>query len=65
MTGSASEIHALSYEQAYGRPFDDMLIRKPDLGRIRKLIGYEPTFTLEQTLQQIIDYHREMAADGG
>ncbi len=58
MTGSASEIVHISYEEAYGRPFDDMLVRKPDLTKIRKLIGYEPKFSLEQTLQQIIEHER-------
>ncbi len=56
MTGSASEIRSLTYEQAYGRPFDDMLTRKPDLGRINRLIGYEPRYSLDETLRQIIEY---------
>lgn len=58
MTGSASEIRSLTYEQAYGRPFDDMLTRKPDLGRINRLIGYEPESSLDETLRQIIDYEK-------
>ena len=61
MTGSRSEVRRISYEEAYGRPFDDMLIRKPDLTKIRRLIGYEPRFNLEQTLAEIIDYERERA----
>lgn len=59
MTGSSSVIRRISYEQAYGRPFDDMLIRQPDLTKIKRLIGYEPEYTLEQTLEQIIKYERE------
>ncbi|MCK4603025.1 MAG: GDP-mannose 4,6-dehydratase [Phycisphaerae bacterium] len=58
MTGSKSQKRHLSYEEAYGRPFDDMQIRVPDLSKIKRLIGYEPKYTLEQTLQQIIDYER-------
>ncbi|MDY7009999.1 MAG: GDP-mannose 4,6-dehydratase [Planctomycetota bacterium] len=58
MTGSASEIRSLTYEQAYGRPFDDMLTRKPDLSRIKRLIGYEPKYSLDETLQQIIEYEK-------
>ena len=58
MTGSPSGKRRLSYEQAYGRPFDDMLVRKPDLSKIRGLIGYEPHYSLEQTLRQIIDFER-------
>jgi len=59
MTGSGSEKRFVSYEEAYGRPFDDMLRRQPDLTKIHRLIGYEPKYTLEQTLEQIIDYERE------
>jgi len=62
MTGSSSEVRHLSYEEAYGRPFDDMLIRKPDLSKIRRLIGYESKYTLEETLQQIIDHERAAMA---
>lgn len=58
MTGSKSGKTFLSYEQAYGRPFDDMMARRPDLTKAVKLIGYKPTHTLEQTLQQVIDYER-------
>lgn len=60
MTGSSSKKVSLTYEQAYGRPFDDMLRRVPDLSKIHGLIGYEPKHTLEQTLQQVIDYERSI-----
>ncbi len=55
MTGSGSEIRYLSYEEAYGKPFDDMMRRIPSLDRIGQTIGYQPTTTLEQTLQSVID----------
>jgi len=58
MTGSKSELRHVSYEAFYGRPFDDMLIRRPDLSKAESLIGYKPKYTLEQTLKQIIDYER-------
>ncbi len=55
MTGSKSEKRYLSYEEAYGRAFDDMLARKPDLRKIRTLIDFEPQYSLRQTLEQIIE----------
>jgi len=55
MTGSKSPKKFLSYEQAYGKPFDDMMRRVPCLDRIRQIIGYEPKTTLEQILQKVID----------
>jgi len=54
MTGSRSEKKHLSYEEAYGRPFDDMLRRMPCLDRVRQMIGYEPKTSLDETLRLII-----------
>ena len=61
MTGSSSVKRRLSYEEAYGRPFDDMLVRVPDLSKIKGLIDYEPKYSLTETLQQVIDYERGRA----
>ena len=58
-SGSKSPKHHLSYEQAYGRPFDDMLIRVPDLTKSKALIGYEPKHSLDQTLRQIVEFERQ------
>jgi UDP-glucose 4-epimerase len=58
LTGSTSRKRSISYEEAYGRPFDDMLMRQPDLSKVRRLIGYEPKYTLEQTLKQVIEFER-------
>lgn len=59
MTSSRSQKTFLSYEQAYGRPFDDMLRRVPCLGKINRLIGYSPRYSLRETLDQVIAYERE------
>jgi len=64
MTGSQSAIRHISYEQAYGRAFDDLLVRVPDLTKIRRLIGHKPRFGLKATLQQIIDYERSARQRG-
>ncbi len=64
MTGSSSEIRRISYEQAYGRAFDDMLIRRPDLTKIRRLIGFEPRTGLDETLRQVIE-HEQSRIPGG
>lgn len=55
LTSSRSEKQYLSYEQAYGRPFDDMMRRVPCLDRIKELIGFEPRTSLEETLKLIIE----------
>ena len=55
MTGSKSPIQYLSYEQAYGKPFDDMMRRLPSLDRIRETIGYRPATDLRAILASVID----------
>ena len=59
MTGSASEIEHLSYEKAYGPGFEDMERRCPNLEKIKALIGYVPTYNLEDIIQSVIDYFKE------
>ena len=58
LAGSKSTTRSLSYEEAYGRPFDDMLTRMPDLSKVERLIGYKPMYRLDETLRQIIDHER-------
>ena len=58
LTGSNSKKRFLSYEEAYGRPFDDMQTRVPDLSKIKRLIGYSPKYSLEESLQQVIEFER-------
>ena len=55
MTGSKSQKKYISYKQAYGKAFDDMMRRLPSIERIKQTIGYEPKTSLEKTLQIIID----------
>jgi UDP-glucose 4-epimerase len=55
MTDSKSAKKFLSYEQAYGKPFDDMARRLPSLERIRETIGWGPKTSLTETLHLIIE----------
>lgn len=54
MTESASEIRLVPYAQAYGAGFDDMHRRVPNLAKVRGLIGYQPTRSLEDILRDVI-----------
>ncbi|UCE60287.1 MAG: GDP-mannose 4,6-dehydratase [Phycisphaerales bacterium] len=58
LTGSKSEKKHISYEEAYGRPFDDMMRRVPCLQRVRETVGYEPSTNLDETLKQVIEEKR-------
>lgn len=53
-TGSPSKIKLVDYAEAYGDGFEDIRRRIPCLDKIRKLIRFEPRFSLDQTLQCII-----------
>jgi len=55
MTGSKSMKEFVSYEDAYGRPIEDMMRRVPSLERTKKTIGWEPKTGLTETLRVIID----------
>ncbi|MBN2590103.1 MAG: GDP-mannose 4,6-dehydratase [Sedimentisphaerales bacterium] len=55
MTGSKSKKQFVSYEQAYGRPIEDMMRRVPSIERINKTIGWEPKTSLDEILSEIIE----------
>ena len=58
-TNSKSSIKFISYEEAYGKPFDDMLRRVPSIERIKQTIGYRPSMNLDQTLEMIIQSRKK------
>jgi UDP-glucose 4-epimerase len=56
LTGSKSPIAFVPYTKVYGPGFEDMVHRRPDLSKIKKIIGYQPKVSLEESLKKIIDY---------
>jgi len=55
MTRSKSKKEFISYEQAYGRPIEDMMRRVPSLARIGETIGWKPETSLSEMLRVIIE----------
>ncbi len=53
---SSSPIEFVPYEKAYGAGFEDMMRRVPDLTKIRKYIGYQPSIDLDGIIKSVIDY---------
>ena len=51
--GSSSPIEHLSYDEAYGPGFDDMMQRIPDLARAKSLIDWSPKYTLDDIIHQV------------
>jgi UDP-glucose 4-epimerase len=58
LSGSASIIKYVPYDEAYESGFEDMPRRVPDLARVEGLIGYKPNHTLDDILTQVIEYFR-------
>ncbi len=57
--GSHSEIVFIPYDQAYEVGFEDMRRRVPDVSKIHAAIGWQPTTSLEMTVDQIITFYRD------
>jgi UDP-glucose 4-epimerase len=58
MTGSRSPIVFIPYSTAYEAGFEDMVRRVPDITKVNRLIGYQPTVSLEAGLESIIEDQR-------
>lgn len=59
MANSSSRIIHISYENAYGKGFEDMQRRTPNISKIKKLIGYCPTTALDGIITEVIDYFKK------
>jgi UDP-glucose 4-epimerase len=58
MTGSRSEITFIPYAEAYGEGFEDMQRRVPCLDKAERLIGYKPTRSLSDIINDVADEFR-------
>ncbi len=52
---SRSPLHYLSYKDVYGEEFEDVTHRRPSLNKLRALTGFEPEWTLDDTLDDLIE----------
>jgi len=52
-TGAKSGIVFQSYSDAFGRDFEDVLHRVPDVSRLRAAINFQPQRTLEETIDDV------------
>jgi UDP-glucose 4-epimerase len=63
MTQSSSDIQLISYDEAFEHNFEDMARRVPDLTKIESLLGWRAEHTLDQILDDVIEFQR--TADSG
>jgi UDP-glucose 4-epimerase len=58
LVGTDLNIVFIPYDEAYAPGFEDMRRRVPSIEKIHELIGYEPKFTLKDTLKRMISYEK-------
>jgi len=51
--GSSSNIELVPYSTAYGDGFEDLRHRKPNLDRIREVVGFAPKYSLTETINDL------------
>lgn len=55
ITNSSSEVKYLTYQEAYGvDEFEDVRRRRPNLTKLKKLTGFTHSYTLKETIQEIL-----------
>jgi UDP-glucose 4-epimerase len=62
LTSSGSEIRYVSYDEVYGEGFEDMKRRVPSLDKANRLIGYQPTRTLTDIINDVAAEYKTTAA---
>jgi UDP-glucose 4-epimerase len=58
MTQSDSEIHLISYEDAFEHNFEDMTRRVPDTTKIKDFLGWSARRSLDEVLTDVIEFQR-------
>jgi UDP-glucose 4-epimerase len=56
IAGSQSEIVRVPYSEAYEEGFEDMPRRVPDTSKVHDLIGFAPRTSLDQIIQEVVNY---------
>jgi UDP-glucose 4-epimerase len=60
-TGSSSGVCFVPYSEAYEPGFEDMERRLPDISRIRSVTGWQPTRSLEDIVNDVVEHELEQA----
>lgn len=58
LASSSSEIVFVPYDEAYEEGFEDMPRRVPDTSKVDALVGFTPTYTLENIIRSVIEFQR-------
>ncbi|MBN1942508.1 MAG: GDP-mannose 4,6-dehydratase [Phycisphaerae bacterium] len=58
LTDSRSAKEYVSYEEAFGRPLEDMMRRRPDTAKLHALTGWSPQIPLRDALRDVVEFMR-------
>jgi UDP-glucose 4-epimerase len=62
VTASRATIELVPYAEAFASGFEDLRQRRPDLTRIRRVIAFDPSISLEKTIEDIATQLRRQGA---
>ena len=62
LASSSSEIVFVPYDEAYEEGFEDMPRRVPDTSKVDRLVGFQPSYTLDGIIRSVIEYQRGTSA---
>ena len=62
-TESTSSISFVPFEEAYADGFEELGRRKPDTSALEALTGWRPRFTIDDAIDDVVDYQRLMPGD--
>jgi len=63
VTNSSSPIRHIPYSEAYAPGFEDMSRRIPDISKAKDWLDYDPQRSLDDILQDVIEYVRSQLAE--
>ena len=63
LTSSSSKTKFIPYSEAYGEGFEDMQRRVPSLEKAKRLIGYQPTRSLDDIINDVADELRQSKSE--
>jgi UDP-glucose 4-epimerase len=61
-TGGRSKLVHISYQEAYGTGFEDMMRRTADITRLKETLGFEIEYDLDGILDSVIAHKRRVMA---
>jgi UDP-glucose 4-epimerase len=59
LTGSPSEIVFIPYERAYGPGFEDIRYRVPDITKLKRLLAFQPTKSLDDVIREVASQYSQ------